>query len=129
MTSNIAGDRIVLADGKGCQEVRRQKGWVRGWVTCTWDVRSLAPDGDHVVAFNTEFVWAVVNMRTGRPDLVVGDIARADSFRFDRSGQLNVVVRSHDGQSAIATCALDGRCWRATPWTVQECILVQPVDS
>jgi hypothetical protein len=26
VTSNIAGDRIVLADGKGCQEVRRQKG-------------------------------------------------------------------------------------------------------
>ncbi len=73
----------------------------------------------------------MVDLRVVSPVIVLGkgDAVQADSFRFDRSGQLNLVIRSHAGQYAIATCTLDKRCWLAAPWSPTPYVLVQPNGS
>lgn len=73
----------------------------------------------------------MVDLRVVSPVLVLGkgDAVQADSFRFDRSGQLNLVIRSDAGQYAIATCTLDKRCWLAAPWSPTPYVLVQPNGS
>jgi hypothetical protein len=122
---------LVLADAQGCQQVILSDPFRPAWTTCEWDVRSLAADGVHAVAFSVEYGWAVVDLRRiGPPDLVLGtdEVVDADSFRFDRSGRLNLVIRSASGQSAIATCT-EATCSLAVPWSSTPYVLVQPSGS
>jgi hypothetical protein len=132
VTSDPARDLLVLADAQGCQQlVRSAPRWTLTWLTCTWDLRALHGDGVHAVGLSSEHGWGVVDLRSSEPVLLLGGDSQVqeDSFRFDRSGQLNLVVRSDVGENAIATCTLEGRCWLAAPWSTTPYVLVQPNDS
>ena len=131
VASDPASDRVVLSDAQGCQDVRLQSPWSSLAYTCTWSLRSLSGDGRHAVGVSAELGWALVDLTTGYAVVVLGgdSTVEEDSFRFDASGRLQLVIRSDAGEFAVATCTTDVGCWLATPWSTSPYVLVQSNGS